>query len=58
MKGEEPLWWFGGGFDLTPYYGFEEDAIHWHEVCSVRHVSPLEIKFMKGIRSGVMIIFI
>ncbi len=23
-------WWFGGGFDLTPYYGFEEDAIHWH----------------------------
>ena len=33
-KGEEPLWWFGGGFDLTPYYGFEEDAIHWHEVAS------------------------
>jgi len=26
----EPLWWFGGGFDLTPYYGFEEDAAHWH----------------------------
>ncbi len=24
------LWWFGGGFDLTPYYGFEEDCIHWH----------------------------
>ena len=23
-------WWFGGGFDLTPYYGFEEDARHWH----------------------------
>lgn len=23
-------WWFGGGFDLTPYYGFEEDALHWH----------------------------
>jgi coproporphyrinogen III oxidase len=23
-------WWFGGGFDLTPYYGFEEDCIHWH----------------------------
>ncbi len=23
-------WWFGGGFDLTPVYGFEEDAIHWH----------------------------
>lgn len=24
-------WWFGGGFDLTPYYGYEEDCIHWHE---------------------------
>ena len=23
-------WWFGGGFDLTPYYGFEEDAAGWH----------------------------
>lgn len=29
-EGEAPVWWFGGGFDLTPYYGFEEDAIHWH----------------------------
>jgi coproporphyrinogen III oxidase len=28
--GEPPVWWFGGGFDLTPYYGFEEDAVHWH----------------------------
>ncbi len=28
----EPVWWFGGGFDLTPYYGFDEDAVHWHEV--------------------------
>jgi len=28
--GEEPVWWFGGGFDLTPYYGFEEDCRHWH----------------------------
>lgn len=27
---EQPIWWFGGGFDLTPYYGFEEDAVHWH----------------------------
>ncbi|QIK39153.1 oxygen-dependent coproporphyrinogen oxidase [Caldichromatium japonicum] len=26
----EPIWWFGGGFDLTPYYGYEEDVIHWH----------------------------
>ena len=29
--GEAPIWWFGGGFDLTPYYGFTEDAIHWHQ---------------------------
>jgi coproporphyrinogen III oxidase len=29
-KDAEPVWWFGGGFDLTPYYGFEEDARHWH----------------------------
>ncbi len=28
----EPIWWFGGGFDLTPYYGFDEDARHWHGV--------------------------
>jgi coproporphyrinogen III oxidase len=28
----DPIWWFGGGFDLTPYYGFEEDARHWHGV--------------------------
>ena len=29
-EGEKPIWWFGGGFDLTPYYGFDEDCIHWH----------------------------
>ncbi|RMG29471.1 MAG: oxygen-dependent coproporphyrinogen oxidase [Gammaproteobacteria bacterium] len=28
--GAEPVWWFGGGFDLTPYYGFEQDCEHWH----------------------------
>ncbi|HET7307598.1 MAG TPA: oxygen-dependent coproporphyrinogen oxidase [Gammaproteobacteria bacterium] len=30
-EGAPPVWWFGGGFDLTPYYGFEDDARHWHE---------------------------
>ena len=30
-EGADPKWWFGGGFDLTPYYGFTEDARHWHE---------------------------
>ena len=27
---QDPAWWFGGGFDLTPYYIFEEDGVHWH----------------------------
>jgi len=31
--GAEPVWWFGGGMDLTPYYGFEADAIHFHQTC-------------------------
>ncbi|MCK7460255.1 oxygen-dependent coproporphyrinogen oxidase [Idiomarina aminovorans] len=30
-EGEEPVWWFGGGFDLTPFYPFEEDVIEWHQ---------------------------
>ncbi len=30
-EGEEPVWWFGGGYDLTPYYGNKEDCIHWHQ---------------------------
>lgn len=29
--GEEPVWWFGGGYDLTPYYGNIEDCQHWHQ---------------------------
>jgi coproporphyrinogen III oxidase len=33
--GEDPVWWFGGGMDLTPYYGFEEDAIHFHRTCKL-----------------------
>jgi coproporphyrinogen III oxidase len=31
--GHAPVAWFGGGMDLTPYYGFEEDAVHFHQVC-------------------------
>lgn len=30
-EGEETIWWFGGGFDLTPYYAFEEDCQYWHQ---------------------------
>ena len=32
--GQEPVWWFGGGMDLTPYYGFDQDARHFHQTCS------------------------
>ena len=28
-----PVWWFGGGMDLTPFYGFDEDAVHFHRAC-------------------------
>lgn len=32
-EGANPVWWFGGGMDLTPYYGFEEDCVHFHQSC-------------------------
>lgn len=32
-EGEEAVWWFGGGMDLTPYYGVKEDAVHFHRTC-------------------------
>ena len=33
MAGQrKPVWWFGGGFDLTPYYPFQEDVVEWHRV--------------------------
>jgi coproporphyrinogen III oxidase len=32
--GHQPVWWFGGGFDLTPYYGFREDGVHWHRTAA------------------------
>lgn len=34
-EGTDPVWWFGGGFDLTPCYPFEEDVVHWHETARV-----------------------
>lgn len=33
-EGKAPVWWFGGGFDLTPFYPFEEDVLHWHRVAA------------------------
>jgi coproporphyrinogen III oxidase len=38
--GRAPAWWFGGGFDLTPVYGFDEDCVHWHETAR-RACAPL-----------------
>ena len=48
--GSDPIWWFGGGYDLTPYYGFREDAVHWHrsarDACAP-HGSDLYAKLKK-----------
>ena len=33
LEGHEPVWWFGGGMDLTPYYGDEVDCVHFHQTC-------------------------
>lgn len=33
-EGEDPVWWFGGGFDLTPFYPVDEDVIHWHQTAA------------------------
>ena len=49
--GPAPVWWFGGGWDLTPFYGFEEDAVHWHRTAHGA-VAPfgeaLHARFKKG----------
>ena len=42
--GEAPVWWFGGGMDLTPYYGFEEDAVHFHRMCQ-RALDPFDATY-------------
>ncbi len=45
-----PVWWFGGGYDLTPYYGFEQDCIHWHQVAraACEPFGPLVYPRFKG----------
>ena len=49
-EGAEPVWWFGGGMDLTPFYGFDEDCSHFHETCK-KSIQPfgddLHSKFKK-----------
>jgi coproporphyrinogen III oxidase len=39
-----PVWWFGGGFDLTPYYGYEEDCAHWHR-CARAALAPFGAEY-------------
>ena len=53
----QPAWWFGGGMDLTPYYGFEEDAIHFHRACrdALSRSAPIAIR---ATRNGATNIFI
>jgi len=54
--GMEPQWWFGGGYDLTPYYGFDEDCVHWHNTREpLVHRSAR--RFIRAINAGVTIIF-
>jgi coproporphyrinogen III oxidase len=47
----EPTWWFGGGWDLTPYYGYEEDAVHWHRTAHAAVAPfgpPLHARFKRA----------
>jgi coproporphyrinogen III oxidase len=49
--GPKPAWWFGGGWDLTPYYGFDEDAVHWHRTARDAvspHGAALHARFKKS----------
>ena len=48
----EPVWWFGGGFDLTPFYPFEEDIVHWHTVLGT-YARHLANRFILNSNNGV-----
>lgn len=52
-----PVWWFGGGADLTPYYPFSEDAIHFHQTLN-KLVIHIILNFTRPSSVGVMNIFI
>lgn len=41
---ENPVWWFGGGMDLTPYYGYVEDAVHFHQIC-YNALAPFDLAY-------------
>jgi coproporphyrinogen III oxidase len=49
--GPSPAWWFGGGWDMTPFYGFDEDAVHWHGTARDAvspHGAALHARFKKS----------
>jgi len=48
--GETPIWWFGGGFDLTPFYPFEEDVLHWHRVAR-QACEPFDADYYRKFKS-------
>ena len=52
-EGEDPIWWFGGGYDLTPYYGFDEDVIAWHQTAKTA-CDPFGENVYADYKSGVM----
>jgi uncharacterized protein (DUF486 family) len=52
--GEDPIWWFGGGFDLTPYYGFDEDCVF----CQVKlHIATTVIQLKLSLSLAIFTIF-
>lgn len=50
-EGSDPIWWFGGGFDLTPFYPFEEDCQHWHQTAKAI-CAPFGDESMPSTRNG------
>lgn len=54
-EGEAPIWWFGGGFDLTPFYPFVEDGQHWHQTAK-NICAPFGQKSITNIKHGVIAI--
>ena len=55
--GEDPVWWFGGGYDLTPYYGNQEDCEHWHQPPKMP-VTLLGKRFIRVLSNSATAIFI
>ena len=55
--GGPEVWWFGGGFDLTPYYPFDEDVLHWHRTARDACRAVRRRTFTRNTRIGATAIF-